>query len=41
MDDKKEVKVEQINTTPQDGFVDEKDINPVDMDNYHKYFKGY
>lgn len=35
------IKVETIETTPEDGFVEKRKINPLDMDNYHKYHKGY
>ena len=34
-------KVETIETTPEDGFVNKADINKVDINNYRKYQKGY
>lgn len=33
--------VKETKTTPDDGFVHKKDINPLDMESYGKYFKGY
>ena len=33
--------IETIETTPEDGFVREREIKPVNFDTYGKYHKGY